>query len=398
MHESHEPAHLYSLDVLRGVAALSVVFWHWNHFFFDKSRLGDFDVTQLPLYQLLLPIYTSGWRAVDLFFALSGFVFFWLYADTVASGRTSPARFALLRLSRLYPLNLLTLVIVGMGQVWFLNRHGYYLIYPVNDTYHFFLNLAFASSWGLEQGFSFNGPVWSVSVEVLLYTLFFVCCRYLPINALVLGLFSMVGLLVVYRYYPPIGRGLGSFFAGGCAFLAYQSLRCRARSRQIAVLVGCLVVVCWGATYAVLSTGLELRAISLKSLPSGHLLDQAWKWAVHQVLRFWTELALFPITVLGLALIESTRGSRLKMASFLGDISYSSYLLHFPLQMLFFGVWLELGVENSLFYSPWVMLTFFLVLVALSLASFHLFERPLQAWLRRHGGERRANAPAAART
>ena len=235
-------------------------------------------------------------------------------------------------------------------------------------------------------------------MEVLLYTLFFVCCRYLPINALVLGLFSIVGLLVVFRYYPPVGRGLGSFFAGGCAFLSYRSLRCRPRSRQIAVLVGYLAVVCWGATYIVLATGLELRAISLKSLPFGHFLDQAWTWGLRQVLRFWTELALFPITIVGIALLESTRGTPLRMASFLGDISYSSYLLHFPLQMLVFGVCLDLGVEKRLFYSPWVMLMFFLVLVALSLASFHLFERPLQSWLRRHGGEGRANAAAVAGT
>jgi uncharacterized membrane protein len=26
---------LHTLDTLRGIAALSVVFWHWQHFFYD---------------------------------------------------------------------------------------------------------------------------------------------------------------------------------------------------------------------------------------------------------------------------------------------------------------------------------------------------------------------------
>ncbi|MDF7795325.1 hypothetical protein [Pseudomonas syringae] len=32
-------ARLYTLDVLRGVAALSVVFWHWQHFFYVDNKL-----------------------------------------------------------------------------------------------------------------------------------------------------------------------------------------------------------------------------------------------------------------------------------------------------------------------------------------------------------------------
>jgi peptidoglycan/LPS O-acetylase OafA/YrhL len=99
----------YSLDVLRGVAALGVVLWHWQHFFFVGSRLGAYDASQAPLYSLAFIFYDKGWLGVDLFFSLSGFVFFWLYSARISEGSISTGRFAWLRFSRLYPLHLLTL-------------------------------------------------------------------------------------------------------------------------------------------------------------------------------------------------------------------------------------------------------------------------------------------------
>src|SRR3984885_14098862 len=218
------PERFYSLDVLRGVAALSVVFWHWQHFFFSGTALGAYDLARLPLHRVLHLLYTQGWEAVDLFFSLSGFIFFWLYSKQVAQRRISAQRFALLRFSRLYPLHFATLLLVAVGQYWMLRERGYYFVYPNNDIRYFVLNLLFASSWGFEGDFSFNGPSWSVSVEVLLYALFFAYCRFLPIRTVILALFSLIGFFVIESYLLEVGRGICSFFAGGCAFLAYRAI------------------------------------------------------------------------------------------------------------------------------------------------------------------------------
>ena len=43
-----------------------------------------------PFFWLLKPLYIQGWAAVDLFFALSGFVFFWLYSENIAERRVTP--------------------------------------------------------------------------------------------------------------------------------------------------------------------------------------------------------------------------------------------------------------------------------------------------------------------
>lgn len=173
------PKHLHSLDALRGLAALTVVLWHWQHFFFYTIdiKAKNFDPSFQPFYFLFKPFYLDAWRAVDLFFCLSGFIFFWLYAEKIKQRKTSLKEFFILRLSRLYPLHIATFLFVAIAQQFMVQRYGSILVYPHNDFFHFNLHLFFASHWGFEQGDSFNGPAWSVSVEILLYAIFFLICR-----------------------------------------------------------------------------------------------------------------------------------------------------------------------------------------------------------------------------
>ena len=374
----------HSLDALRGIAALSLVFWHWQHFFFTGTTPGRFDLARLPLHEWLFPLYTKGWLAVDLFFTLSGFIFYWLYSRSVAKGEISAGKFALLRFSRLYPLHFATLLIVAASQIWLMNARGSYFVYPNNDAKHFLLNLFFASSWGMTTDLSFNGPIWSVSVEVLLYALFFACCRLLPIRASVLVIISMTGFTIVWNYYPPIGRGVGLFFLGGCVFLVHQAIIESRRTADITKWAGYLMIGTWVATIATVY-GVDQSLLSLCSGPLLRDFDAAFQRALQEWPTAWPILVLFPITILSLSLIENRRGSLGKRVSFLGDISYSSYLIHFPLQLLFSVVAAWFGVSNSVFYSPWFMLLFFSVLIGVCRISFRYFEMPAQKLLRQRG-------------
>jgi peptidoglycan/LPS O-acetylase OafA/YrhL len=47
--EKNTPTRFYSLDVLRGLAALAVVLYHWQHFFYTGSTLGVITMDALPL-------------------------------------------------------------------------------------------------------------------------------------------------------------------------------------------------------------------------------------------------------------------------------------------------------------------------------------------------------------
>src|SRR5437867_12012474 len=85
---------LAALDALRGVAALAVVFWHWQHFFYHGTRRGALEISRQPFYDVFYLFYQKGWMAVDLFFVLSGFIFFWLYSSQIADRRIGAYDFA----------------------------------------------------------------------------------------------------------------------------------------------------------------------------------------------------------------------------------------------------------------------------------------------------------------
>lgn len=372
MNTAAAPQRFYSLDVLRGLAALAVVFWHWQHFFFIGVQPTPIQLERLPLAVVLAPLYTSRWLALDLFFSLSGFVFFWLYSARVARGAVSFRDFFVLRLSRLYPLHIATLLMVAGGQWWFVAHSGGPFVYGNNDAWHFLLNVLFAPSWGLEKGFSFNGPIWSVSVEMLLYLAFFLLCRKLPIRAPLLLALSAAGFIFLAPLYLPVGRGVGSFFLGGCMYLAWRAVLAAPHSEIIQRVIAVTGVLAWTGTLA--ATQIELR-----SLP---VVQPLFPAGAEYLSTYWTTVFLFPLTILWLALTETRHAGFGRRWAWLGDLSYSSYLLHFPLQMLTMALLMQTQATMGIFYSPVLMVLFFAVLMALALASHRWFEVPAQRALR----------------
>ena len=242
------------------------------------------------------------------------------------------------------------------------------LLFHSNDTYHFFLNLFFASSWGIEKGLSFNGPAWSVSVEILLYAMFFAFCR--TFNRSVPALISAVIFrYFVFKFNATVGSGVMFFFIGGLVFIAYEKLITARDTWKISIWLPWATTIAW------------LVAISATH-PAYDLAFNEAPWLIHKIIKH-TIYALFPMTIMSLALIETKRGSLGKRFSLIGDISYSSYLIHFPLILATVLITAEQAIDQELFYSPWFMALFFIVLIALSSASHRYFEVPMQRYLRR---------------
>ncbi len=158
------------LDILRALAALAVLFWHYQHFYYSSAGAAINDQIRegQPFYRLFWPLFHYGHYAVQLFWALSGFVF----AATYTRKPPSKAYFVN-RLARLYPLHALTLILVAALQAVSIQLTGHFQIYSYNDAYHFGLNVLMIQAWGGQDGFSFNAPTWSVSIEVAIYVAFF---------------------------------------------------------------------------------------------------------------------------------------------------------------------------------------------------------------------------------
>lgn len=171
------PHHFELIDTGRGFCALTILVFHFRHFLMPEAGapLPETDLGALPFHAILRPLYQYGLYAVHAFWLISGFVFSHVYGDgKVRQGHI----YALNRFSRLYPLHFVTLVTVAILQAISYYQLGYFQIYANNDTCRFILHIFFASNWWLQEVDSFNAPIWSVSVEVLVYVIFFFSARH----------------------------------------------------------------------------------------------------------------------------------------------------------------------------------------------------------------------------
>ncbi|MEY4763799.1 MAG: hypothetical protein RI907_472 [Pseudomonadota bacterium] len=353
----HEAA-LLGLEVLRFVCAVSVLLWHYQHFFvFGAAHVAGFTPAQQPLYGPLKPFYEAGWLGVQTFWCLSGFIFFWKYAQPVAQGQVSAARFAWLRFSRLYPLHLVTLLAVLPGLFWYRHTNGVDFVYSHNDWPHFLLQLGLASDWPGRNEWSFNGPIWSISVEVLVYGLFFALCR-LGLTRLwqVLAVIGVAGAVYASkRTEHPIVLCVFFFYLGaltqlGHAWLATQSAALR---RTLLVL----------ATVALAAGTALLWAGRLKPMFYAALLSPVAIWLLLATVQ--------PASKRVQATLET-----------LGHTTYASYLLHFPVQLTLMAAATAGGFSWPV-QEAWFLLAFLGGVFTLAALSYRRLEVPAQAWLRR---------------
>lgn len=375
------PKHLYSLDVLRGVAALVIVLVHW-FYFLELDASAPFRMQDQPFYSLLGIFYNYGWLAVDLFFSLSGFVFYWLYGDAIRNNKVSAMSFFVMRFSRLYPLHFATFLFVLVVQLFVRFKTGSVFGFENVDPFYAVLNVFMLNSWLFNNEQSFNGPAWSLSVEAFLYISFFFVSLYFKRRYLVGACIVLIGLVLI-QVSSDMGRGLFSFFIGGLTFWVYKRIASSKYLKSasllfvfLAVLLSYLVYVDFKTPFFsnVLGGALESVIPTVQHFRIPGIVFRLSKYSVTAL--------VFPSLILMFALVETWRGELGKRISFLGDISYSVYLLHFPLQLAFYVVALLLGLDLQVFYSPYSLLLFLAFLILLALASYHYFELPMQKIIR----------------
>ena len=336
---------LNGIELLRFLCAIAVILTHY-HVFFQFGTWHEVAQTTYPLYAILFPAYNGGHWAVEFFWAISGFIFYWRYAESVQSGQTGARAFAVKRVSRLYPLHFVTLLAVALGQYVYFRNHGQAFIIPDNSAKAFGFQLFLASNWFTEV-FSFNAPIWSVSVEIFTYAAFFLVVRqfgFNPIIALGVGLLSWALLrLSPHGLSPSVFECGLFFFFGGAAQRFYMR-------RGVLPLAAALTV----GVAALLASGLIVMNV---------------KWA----------LVLAISTVVVFARLEH---SVLDRAAFLGNATYSSYLIHFPLQLVIVIFMDAVGIDREWLMSTPALLAFLALVVGCSLVVYHRFERPMQDRIR----------------
>ena len=203
--------YIRSLDSLRTIAALLVIFGHLVVPNITK-KIGFFQHTGL---------------AVDFFFVLSGFVIalnYWQISGTSKVWRYLRARFA-----RIYPLHLLTLLLfLGLELVKWMGASKMSVAasspaFSINSLGAFVLNLLLLNAHGLTQTVTFNVPSWSIGVEATCYFLFaaILLSTTSPTKRLILILCSVIANGILFDLFPQLHstsfgviRGLFGFSIG----------------------------------------------------------------------------------------------------------------------------------------------------------------------------------------
>jgi peptidoglycan/LPS O-acetylase OafA/YrhL len=146
------------LTGIRAIAAMWVVMFH----FFGILVLF------FPAARHALRWAASGSLGVDLFFVLSGFVLTHNYLDTIRPRLVG--RFLALRLGRIYPVHLLTIVAYAV-LLWATSNRADPVLAPSETTFgNFVRNLLLLNAF--PGGSSINSPAWSVSLELAAYIAF----------------------------------------------------------------------------------------------------------------------------------------------------------------------------------------------------------------------------------
>ena len=354
----HQNNKLLGLEIIRFISAFSILVWHYQHFFYIKEKPTNFIKENQPLYHFLSPFYDYGHLGVQVFWCISGFIFFWKYREMISSKTITYKKFFVLRFSRLYPLHFFTLMLVVFLQAVYKYKTEYFFVYQNNDVAHFIYQLFLASNWGFEKGYSFNGPIWSISVEVLVYCFFFLVLQKISRSFLVNVAVLLICLSAKYFNVTNLTFNcLAFFYVGGLSAISLKYIQSTKYVKQI--------------SYTFLFFLLIYPLV-------------VYVTNIYQYKYFTT---LFLMSYLPVLLFFGAQ--RFSVAPFIqktieaaGNITYSSYLLHYPLQLAIAICFLfaekEIPYYSEIFFAGFIFITLFA-----SHYIYKLFELPVQNRIRK---------------
>ena len=356
---NREPTRLHELDSLRALAAIGVVASHYASIF-----------RAAPLPWLLTPFYQNGELLVDFFFVLSGFVL----ARTYWNDRRSVtfAKNIRERVARMYPLHLVTLcAMAGMQWILIHRLNSPPFVGLLNDTYHFVLNLLLLNRSGLERGHSFNFSSWSISTEFLVNIVFFAVLA-LPRNIGRAGLFALLTLFAVLLAAPK--GSLNGFIAPGTA------------NDIVRTIIGFCCGIALHRAHSHWSPRINLNrgvADGLAVAAVAAFICYNPKGELAGLLHPVVVMICFPALIVGAIhgrIVQ--RVLTLPPLVYLGTISYSIYLVHFPLQLASHLASVAFLIQMP-YDSPFFLMGFFLAVIGLASVAYRLIEVPGKKLLRK---------------
>jgi len=374
---THKVEYLSSLTALRGIAALLVAVFHF------EMAVARF----VPAAQSMF--FEKCYLMVDLFFIMSGFIMLHVYNSQFKDNiqANSLKNFLVARFARIYPLHLFSLLLLVVLVRWLTDWGNPPII--LEQPADILPNIFLLHSFGLTKIYNWNIPSWSISAEWAAYLLF-------PIIALCIHKKKTISvilliLLIIFAYYSimyllprknpinpaiPVPHNLNTTFDYGYI-------------RGIAgFTTGILVYLLY-----------ELRAVrkALSHDVAALLIIFAIIISMHFALNDSLTVLLFAMLVLSFT-ANTGKIAQLcnrKIPQFLGDISYSVYLMQIFLQEPFsHGIYLPgitgigRGKQNIDFSSGILYcITYLILLIMISYITYQWVERPSRRFINRIWGK-----------
>jgi len=339
----------YGIELLRFVASLFIVIYHWGLSF------RFLNLAENNTYQNFLGlIYSHGSIAISIFFVISGVVFSNIYLEEKDS--SSFKNFFVKRFARLYPLHILTLVLIIIIQFFFFKIFGSSQLYTFNDFYHFFLNIFFLLGIGLEEGRSFNSPVWTVALEIYIYFIFFFLIT-------LIKKYQIRIVLLVYTFIIIIDKTNATELNFISRYVNLDFFIDFARLFFSGVLIFLIEKKFKNSKYLYIGTVLLLTITSFGKF---------------YFFIFVPSLVMFFILIDKIVVSKKIR----KIFVILGSLTYSMYLLHTVIFLYLLFV-LKIFDKISFFYTNYSFVFYLIGTIVISLLSFNYIEKPLNKNIRK---------------
>lgn len=368
--------HIDPLTGIRGVASGWVVLLHIQLLL----------PALLPPLPILGALVGSGNLGVDLFFLLSGFVITYTYLDRLGRGTPGAVRrFFILRFARIYPAHLATLLLV-VALVAVSSAIGS----PPHDERRFSL-LSFIMNLFMLQAvppaLSWNDPAWSISAEFLAY-LFFPLA--VPVLARLTARSAGITAAVILSIGVP---AMGIVVATADEWVYWSGYVLIWLRIAVAFPVGCLLYVVWRSRPpgewarwggAISLTGvIGVIAACLLTPPARALTLPVWAYPFLALLIFGLASAL--------GWISRLLSTRVMVWS--GKISYSVYLIHFPIVLLTVTLLERMQPLNNPALRIGVLLCLLGAVIGAGAALFYVVEEPARRAIRALAERRATSRP-----
>lgn len=158
------------IAALTGIRALAAAWVVLDHF---QTQIFDL----LPVSRFLKQYIEGGYLGVEVFFVLSGFILAYNYSERFAELRKGQyLDFIVLRIARIYPVHLVSLLFLGLLFVAASALH-----FSINAIYtppNFLANVFLLQA--VPPFFALNGPAWSICAEFAAYLAFPFLALWLP--------------------------------------------------------------------------------------------------------------------------------------------------------------------------------------------------------------------------